>query len=90
MRKAGKILAILLRRWTSKTPKQSKITQIIMGVVGSAALITLSIPSLGLPVWAGIGIGIVAATSSAYEQLKDNSNETVVEETKKILKTRDK
>jgi len=76
---------MLIRRWVSKTPKSARITQIVVGVLGSAAVIILSIPSLGLPLWASVGVGIVAATSMAYEQVKDDSDETVVRETKKIF-----
>jgi len=90
MKNVGKFMAMLLKRWTSKTPKRSKVTQIVVGVVGSAAFITLSIPSLGLPLWASLGVGVVAATSMAYEQIKDESNETVIADTKKIFQTDNK
>ena len=85
MKKVGEFIAMLIRRWVSKTPKSARITQIVVGVLGSAAVIILSIPSLGLPLWASVGVGIVAATSMAYEQVKDDSDETVVRETKKIF-----
>ena len=90
MKKAGQFFAMLLRRWVSKTPRQARIKQYIIGGVGSIAFIALSIPSLGLPVWASIGIGIIAATSMAYEQVKDESSETVVKETKKIFQSKNK
>jgi cytochrome c-type biogenesis protein CcmH/NrfG len=85
LKKVGEFIAMLIRRWVSKTPKSARITQIVVGVLGSAAVIILSIPSLGLPLWASVGVGIVAATSMAYEQVKDDSDETVVRETKKIF-----
>ena len=87
MRKAGQFFAMLLRRWKAKTPKGARVKQYVIGGVGSIAFIALSIPSLGLPAWASVGVGIIAATSMAYEQVKDESNETVVKETKKIFST---
>ena len=89
MDKAGKFLAILLRRWGSKTPKRAKTTSTIVAIGGTLAVVVLSIPTLGLPVWASISVGVVAATSIAYQQAKDESNETIIEETKKILQTKD-
>jgi len=90
MKNAGKFFAMLLRRWGSKTPKRARLTQVVIGVVGSAAIITLSIPSLGLPLWASLGVGLVAATSMAYEQVKDESNETVFKESQQIFQSVDK
>ena len=91
MDKAAQILAILIKRWTSKTPKGAKIMQVIMGIVGSCAFVTLSIPSLGLPVWASLGVGLIAYTSTAYEQLKTtNKDETLWKETKHLFPNKTK
>lgn len=86
MKKAGKFIAMLIRRWGSKTPKRAKIISIIIGTLGTSAVIVLSIPSLGLPLWLSIGVGLVAATSLAYEQAKDESNKTIIKETRGIFK----
>jgi len=45
----GRFFAMLLERWKSKTPKGARIKQYIISGAGTAALIVLSIPSLGLP-----------------------------------------
>ena len=89
MKKAAQLLAMLIRRWTSKTPKTAKTVQIIMGIVGTAAWVALAIPSLGLSAWLTVPIGLIAYTSTAYEQLKDESNETVIKESRQILKNKD-
>jgi len=86
MKTAGKFVAMLLRRWGSKTPKRAKTTQYIVAGIGTTAFIVLSIPSLGLPIWASLGVGLLAATSIAYEQIKDETNKTVIKESKEILK----
>jgi hypothetical protein len=88
MKDAGRFFAMLLERWKSKTPKGARIKQYIISGVGTAAFIVLSIPSLGLPVWVSLTVGVIAATSVAYEQIKDESDETVVQETKKIFKVK--
>jgi cytochrome c-type biogenesis protein CcmH/NrfG len=88
MKDAGRFFAMLLERWKSKTPKGARIKQYIISGAGTAAFIVLSIPSLGLPLWVSIAVGVVAATSVAYEQVKDESDETVVQETKKIFKVK--
>jgi len=90
MNKAAQFFAMLLRRWKAKTPKGARVKQYVIGGAGTVAFIALSIPSLGLPVWASIGVSLVAATSMAYEQLKDDSDETVIKETKEILKNNNK
>jgi hypothetical protein len=77
MKKAGELLAMLIRRWTSKTPKGAKVTSTVLGIIGAGALVTLAIPT-GLPVWATVGIALVAATSSAYEKLKTTDEKTTV------------
>ncbi len=86
MKKAGEFFAMLLRRWKSKTPKQARIKQYIIGGVGTVAFIIISIPSLGLPVWASVLAGLAVATSVAYEQTKDESDKKLIQETKDILK----
>jgi len=90
MKDAGEFFAMLLKRWKSTTPKGAKIKQYIIGGVGTAAFIVLSIPSLGLPVWASLAVGVVAATSVAYEQVKDESDKTVIQETKEMFPNQDK
>ncbi|MFK5971271.1 MAG: hypothetical protein QM487_14290 [Candidatus Marithrix sp.] len=85
MDKAGKFIAMLIKRFWAKTPKSARVTQYVVGGFGTAAIVALSIPSLGLPLWASIGVGLVAATSMAYEQIKDESDKTVIQESKKIF-----
>ena len=89
MKKAGEFFAMLLRRWTANTPKRAKVTSAVMAVIGGAALITLAIPT-GLPVWVTLGIGIVAATSSAYEQLKTTDSKTLKQDYRKIYPAKNK
>lgn len=88
MKEAGKFFAMLLARWKAKTPKGARTKQYIIGGLGTAAFIVLSIPSLGLPAWASLTVGLVAATSMAYQQTRDESNKTVVQETKEIFKNK--
>ena len=84
MKKAGEFIAMLVRRWGSKTPERAKWTQVAIGILGTGAVVILSVPSLGLPVWASIGVGLVAATAMSYEQVKDESTKTIQEETREI------
>ena len=90
MKQAGKFFAMLLKRWRAKTPKQARTKQYIIGGAGTIALILLSISSFGLPIWATVLAGVVVATSAAYEQIKDESTKTVVQETKEVFSDQDK
>ncbi len=85
MHKAGQFFAMLIRRWGSKTPKRSGITQVVIGVLGTAAWIALAIPALGVTPWITIPAGIIAYTASAYKQLNTEDKETISQEVKHIL-----
>lgn len=91
MERSGKLIAVLIKCWTAKSPKTSVIVQNISGVIGIVALIALSIPSLGLPAWATLFIGVIAAISSALAKLRttDNKNE-IIKEIKKIIQDKAK
>lgn len=90
MKKAGEFLAMLLRRWDSKTPKRARITQVVVGVIGAAAWVALAVPTLGLSMWITIPAGIIASGSTAYQQLRTNEDKKIIKESREILKSVDK
>ena len=93
MDKAGKIIALLIQRWTAKKPKKYILIQNIAGVIGLAAILVLSAP-ISMPAMASWGIGLTAAICTGITtnaQLKsDTDKDDIIQETKKILQTKTK
>jgi len=91
MKQLLNILSVITRRWASKSPKRYKwVTNIslILGVI----LAGVSFTPLGLPVWAITLIGYVSTflvLLSGGSKLTTTDNE-IIKETKKILKTENK
>ena len=87
MNKLSEILALLVKRWSSKSPKRNKVVTNVAGIISVIGGVSLLIP-VTYPFWAIAGITTLtgAATIIATGSKLTTTDNDLIKETKKILK----
>jgi hypothetical protein len=87
MNQLAKILATLIERWTSNSPKLFKTITNISVIIGAVASIVLLMP-ITIPAWLTVLLGFLIAFSGGFgiSSKLTTDDDKIIEKTKEIFK----